>query len=102
MLLEAAVFNAVIYAREHARRVGDALFFAYLRAGGVEISRTHAEVARRDFEAAPCPRARLFEYQRNILAVAYFVRYARLLLRLERGGEVDKIFNLFGSEIQKF
>ena len=31
-LPEAAVFDAVIYAREHACSVGDALFFAYLRA----------------------------------------------------------------------
>ena len=51
-LTEAAVFDAVIQAAEHAGRVGNGFLFADLGAGRVEISNVHAEVVRGHLKGA--------------------------------------------------
>ena len=101
LLPVAAVFDAVVHAAEDARGVGDGLLFADLRAGRVEIRDRHAQIMRRDLERAARPRAGLFENERGLLAFAQAMGDAGLFLRLELGGERQKVRDLLRRKIKQ-
>lgn len=100
-LAVAAVFDAVEHAREHTRGVGDALLLADLRAGGVEIRAAHAQIVRRDLEAAARARARLFKDERDVFALAQAVRDAGLFFGLELGCDLQQVVDLLGAVVEQ-
>lgn len=96
-----AVFDAVVHASEDARRIGDALFFADLRGGRIEIGRIHAEIMRCDLEAASCARAGLLEDESDVFALAELMRHAGFLLRFQLCGKIEKFRDFLGREIEQ-
>ena len=100
-LAEAAVFDAVIQAAEHAGRVSNGFLFADLGAGRVEISNVHAEVVRGHLKGAARAGRGLLKDQRDVLPAECVVRDAGLLFGLQGGGEVEQTGDLVGGEVQQ-
>ena len=95
------VFNAIVHAAEHARSICNRFLFANLRAGRVEIGDCHAQIMRCNLKRAACARAGLFKNQRGLLSLAQPVGDTCLFLRLEFGGERQKLHDLFRRKIQQ-
>ena len=102
LLAEAAVLDRVKHSAEHARRVLQALLLPYLRARRVEIDCRHSEVGCRHLERAARPRARLLEYQRDVLAGAQLVRDAALFFIFQPHREGEQRLYRFGRQIHQF
>ena len=78
-----------------------ALLFAELTAFRVEIDGVHAEIRRGDLERAARARARLLEYQRDVLSAMYIVRNARFFLFLEFRRQIEQIKYLLRRKIEQ-
>ena len=82
ILAETAVFDTVVHAPQHARRVLDAFLFAHLRAGRVEEGHAHAQVAPRHLKGAARARGGLFKQQHDVAAHQVPVADAQVLFAL--------------------
>ena len=100
LLAVAPVLDAVEHPAEHPGGVLDGLLVAHLRAGRVEVRRGRALVGGGDLEGAAGARRGLLEDQRDVPAAQPLHLGARLLGRLELGGQVDQAAELLGGEVQ--
>ena len=82
ILAETAVFDTVVHAAKHARRVLDALLLAHLRTDRVEKGHAHAQIAPRHLEGAARARGGLFKQQHDVAAHQVPVADAQMLFAL--------------------
>ena len=99
LLGEGADHDAVDVAAHHVGGVLDGLAHAQLDVVGAEEHRLRAELLDADLEAHPRARRGLHEDHGDGAAVEERVRLARLLLRLELGGEVEQAGDLGRGEV---
>ena len=101
ILAETAVFDTVVHAAKHARRVLDALLFAHLRAGWVEEGHAHAQIAPRHFKGAARARGGLFKQQHDVAAHQVPVADAQMLFALQALGQIEQMADFVGRVVQK-
>ena len=101
LLTEAAILDAVIHPAKHPGGVGDGFLLADLRALGVEVGAAHAQVGGGDLEGAAGAGGGLFKNQSDVFAHQELMRDAALFLRLEHGGNVEKMFDFRRRKVQQ-
>ena len=100
LLAVAPVFDAVEHGGQHPGGVGDAFLFAQLGAG-VQIGDVHTQVVPGHLEAAAGAGTALFKDQGDVFALEIFVGDAGFLQRLEAGGQVHQLLDLFRGNVQQ-
>ena len=98
-LLEAAVFDTVEHASEHAGRVGHGLLNADLGTAGSKISHMRALVVGGHLEGTTGAGGGLLENQGNVLALQARLLRAGILGAFEVACEVQHVLNFPGSEV---
>ena len=98
VLAEAAVFDAVVHAGQHAGGIGHGFLLPYLRAAG-QVGGVAALVEERHFEDAARAGGGLLEDEGHVLAreeLGFSTGAAGLF---EIGGEVEQVGQLFAGEV---
>ena len=62
----------------------------------------HPQIVRGDLKAAARARGRLFEYERDVLALEFIVRYIHLLLHFQFRRQIEQGTNFFIRQIKQF
>ena len=102
VLAKAAVFDGVEHPAQNTGGVGDGLFFADLRAGGVEIGDAHAHVVGSDLKRAAGAGGGLFKDQGNVLALPVVNADIGLLFGLETLRQIQQIQDFLRCKVQQF
>ncbi|EGE57166.1 hypothetical protein RHECNPAF_470049 [Rhizobium etli CNPAF512] len=90
-LRRAAIFDRIIHAPQHPRRVLEGFLVANLRAGGIEIGHVGALVRAGDLEGASRSRRGLLEDQANFLAFQMLLFGAGVFGPLQVASEVEEV-----------
>ena len=99
LLAVTAVLDTVIHSSENSCGVGNALFLSDLRAFGIQISRSHAEIMSGYLEGAAGSRTGLLKNQSHVFAQETLVYDALFFLCFQFSGKVDEVLDLFRCKI---
>ncbi len=99
LLTESTILNSLIHTGKNTGCIFNALFFADLGTGRIQIRCSHTEIVCSYLEGTAGSGAGFLEDQRNVFTAQGIHRNAFLFLLLQLCGQIQQIGNLFRCKI---